>query len=377
MNKSRTLSTLSHRLLEQDGDNTYEDSFDENDDDHQTDHHHHKHPSPKHHHKHLNSSRRSSRSPSPLSPRHSKNKYGVFTKRDDISPHPTDRYEKKRDHHNKLDYESPRRHHLRDDDRDYIHHRKSPPLSSHRDEFDRTRIRNDDLKLDIKSRPTSHFKITNVNKDHDYRSMSPKNSHRDYNNNNNNNKYSKEKLSRSHSSSLSASMTSLSSASLRSNSLDKLSARRHDRNEIIRPTTAAAPSTMLKRTSFGPAPSRHGILDVDERKSERRRRDDFDINENERDLRRNKFEHFDVNHRSREEPVEVRGSAASSRNVSRSPRLGYMKRIEEDSYLNENRKPVSSFKMEPTTTTTTSSTGYNQPRYKPNNMYNERLRLDL
>ena len=55
MNKWRTLSTLSHRLIEDE--NTYEDSFDEDDDSH----HHHHHHSPHHQHHHHGSPKSSHR----------------------------------------------------------------------------------------------------------------------------------------------------------------------------------------------------------------------------------------------------------------------------------------------------------------------------
>ena len=325
------------------------------------------------------------------SPQQTKNKYGIFTdrNRDD-----RDHNDKKRETISHKNYELSPRHLNHDRYNDHRDHRysslslgkNSPPLlmpssSSHRKdyehhEFDRERIRKDDLRLDLKSKP-------NLSPRHSLRNSRDKN----YDDDNHDDHYHRRhsdrdsKLRRSHSSSLSASVTSLSSASLRSNSLDKLSARRRERYETeeppmrLRPTTA---STMMKRSSFGPSSNRL----VDKTNTEKRRLnfsvDEEDLSEKKLD-RYNERQHTTPKYRLHDdEPIDIKGGYSLSRHGIRSPREGYMKKIEEDPYSYDSRKSKNTIKiMEPTTTMSSTTTGYNQPRYKPTSSFGEKLRLDL
>jgi hypothetical protein len=237
---------------------------------------------------------------------------------------------------------SPPRHSFRRD--------KSPPIPSsssslHRrfnedyhhqddDNMRRNQIRKDDLKLDLKS--SNHHRPLN-------RSLSP-------------------------------SITSLSasSASLRSNSLDKFSARRRpeqlDRvGGVQRRSPPPQPlTTSFKRSTFGPS------LSITMNKDH-----DHDFGGFDQSPKSNYRDDVFTEGYTRKENSSSRWNDVKTNTRSNSPRrlgagggLGSsLKKIDE----------IPSYTMTPRTTTTT-TTGYNQPRYKMGNGTGygiDRLRLDL
>jgi hypothetical protein len=372
---------LSHRLLEDKdaAENTYEDSFDE---DHDSDHkrHHSKNKSLHHH----NSSQRSSPSTSPSSSTNrNTNKYGIFTTKNDrdhnASPRGdgmgSSRINSRRrlddDYHNQR-YDS----HDGDKDRQRLKLRydndhspprlnfrrdKSPPLPSssslhrrfnddyhHDDDMRRNQIRKDDLKLDLKS--SNHHRPLN-------RSLSP-------------------------------SITSLSasSTSLRSNSLDKFSARRRqeqlDRVGGVQRRSPPPPlTTSFKRSTFGPSSNRTMNKD-----------DDYDIggrSTSSRRLGEDNYRKFDQSPKSHyrddmfdEGYTKKENSSSRWNDVKTNTRSNSPRRLGLGGGLGSSLKKIDeipSYSMTPRTTTTT-TTGYNQPRYKMGNSTGygiDRLQLDL